>query len=379
METQYQTKLKNNLVTSLENSTIHGLSNLLKARNLITKSIWTLFLVLSLISCFYMISIKVLHYLDYPVISNIAEISEKSPEFPTVTVCVDRYQTLPNITCSFNHEICDAKNWFQKNTLCYGFNLGYIVNYSTIIPKRNPVSILKSTKPGPDCGLRLTVQTNLRYFYLYVNNHTKNIAANTAVYASKGMETNFIVKRTMSSKLAAPFSNCRQEVSFAVNSSSGIYSVKKFKYFQSVCFNFCFNSKIFNICNKTSEFEDLIEKYYTDIYLYYARLSQMYDKCVNEYFRVVHLFAEIGEHELCEKFCPIECNSIIYTIEPRFYFSNSPLDKDKAYVNIYYENFEYTLIEEIPKISSTDLFSYIGSFLGKIDCWIYIVRTFNIF
>ena len=71
----------------LSNSTMHGLSRIIKAKSWIIKFIWIVFLVSS-ICWFISYSIESLYdYLDYKVTTEIRTIYETPTIFPTVTIC----------------------------------------------------------------------------------------------------------------------------------------------------------------------------------------------------------------------------------------------------------------------------------------------------
>ena len=78
-------------------------------------------------------------------------------------------------------------------------------------------------------------------------------------------------------------------------------------------------------------------------------IIELHDRIANE-----------GIRKVCSDICPIECNSISYSITPY----SRPWQYNLIGVSIYYENFYYTSNTEIPKISSDNLFANIGGILG---------------
>ena len=67
--------------------------------------------------------------------------------------------------------------------------------------------------------------------------------------------------------------------------------------------------------------------------------------------------------------CPIECNSVTYSIASHtslIFDDDYNLYYDKAEVMIYYETHDYTLIQQVPQISPTNLFGDIGGILGLL-------------
>jgi hypothetical protein len=72
------------------NSTMHGLSRIIKTKSWIIKLIWGLFLITS-ICCFMSYSIESLYdFLDYKVTTEIRTIYETPTVFPTVVFCNSR-------------------------------------------------------------------------------------------------------------------------------------------------------------------------------------------------------------------------------------------------------------------------------------------------
>jgi hypothetical protein len=77
--------------------------------------------------------------------------------------------------------------------------------------------------------------------------------------------------------------------------------------------------------------------------------------------------------EYCLKLCPSECNFIEYETKlvPNYQLTDTAkfngkdnIDEMNVSVNIYYENLEYTRIEEIALMGPLDFLSNIGGILG---------------
>ena len=84
--------------------------------------------------------------------------------------------------------------------------------------------------------------------------------------------------------------------------------------------------------------------------------------------KVTNLTKLLGHNKFCEDICPNECNQISYTVTS-YYAINY---QSHAMVNIYYEDFTFTEISQIPKITSDSLFAMFGNIFGKIICsWFY--------
>lgn len=341
----------------IRDSTIHALPNIINTKKKLSKTIWSFFFIVSLIMCCYFTFTKVNEYFDYSVITNINTVSEIKSQFPTVTICkmYDPYVTNFIIDCRFNNSSCYI---FKKNRFCYVFNSGFELVNRTLFP----VSVENSTKIGATYGLKVTLETTFPNgrFVVYINNHSVNADNIYRKPFSKGVETNLIIKRTFIEKLSDPFSKCQREVVFTNESTQSSY-----KYFQSECFELCRYFRVANSCNFTSQLLEVKQLYFTDKIAYFDVYRSLRGNCPSEIVKESEdsLINE-GIHEVCGESCPSNCDFLYIHIEPRFILKKSLKDNNLAYLNIYYENFEYTFIKEIPMMTSEDLFGHIGGFLG---------------
>lgn len=73
-------------------------------------------------------------------------------------------------------------------------------------------------------------------------------------------------------------------------------------------------------------------------------------------------YLKLGESRVCASECPIECNSVLYTIQSRY----SVLGYNGFKLNVYFEDFEYTIIQQVPKITPFNLFGNIGGVFGLL-------------
>ena len=64
--------------------------------------------------------------------------------------------------------------------------------------------------------------------------------------------------------------------------------------------------------------------------------------------------------KVCEKYCPLECDSVSYTLLENSFRLNDSLTG----FNVYFRSLQYTLITQDPKMTIFDLFSNIGGLLG---------------
>lgn len=86
-EEKQSIKIKDRIKSIAITSTTHGVSKVVRSRRQTLKVLWLIFLLLSSSFCFYLISIAIYNYLDYPVTTKISSINVKEADFPTVAVC----------------------------------------------------------------------------------------------------------------------------------------------------------------------------------------------------------------------------------------------------------------------------------------------------
>jgi hypothetical protein len=206
--------------------------------------------------------------------------------------------------------------------------------------------------------------------------------ANEDIKISPG-KTNYItVHRTFNQKLGQPYNLCLEEpTNFSKNKTLINFLEKSGRsYSQKQCFELCFNLKYFelNPCNCTFvPWDQVFAKCYASVEMY----SKLYN--CSENFRTK--FSENSFEQKCSEYCPLECNSIEYSLST--YTLDYPVtgkisDRDKykhfdskfdTYEEvqssfyslvIYYKDLKYTLIKEEPNMVLADLVSNIGGLLG---------------
>ncbi len=364
-------------------STIHGLTHIYKSKTYLQRWIWSIFFLAGLSTVQYFVIQNIVGYTNYPVITNAYKLSEQQ-EFPYVAVCftnpVSNFPEDPK--CFYNNQICSPINFRKKNTHCYEFNRGYT---ATNDPSRTEsrltnVDVLNSTIPGINHGLRLSFKNELNLknnlLRIRVNNYKTNVNSNAYIPASFGLEIDLILSRSIVNKLDQPYSDCKKEFIFEINET-----VQSFQYFQSECFILCKELNYAKFCNLTDEFEKIKHYYFTDIIRYFE--IDLFKNCDDKSLRMAEDFIlKNGEMEVCREMCPFECNSVFYTIEPRYNFKNTPVEKNKVYINLYYSSLVTQYYEESPKFEPGDLFANIGNYFGKkfINFFEYLLqKNYNLY
>ncbi len=350
MTQSLQHKLKKKCVQALSCSTFHGVPRIISSERLFQKVFW-IAIILAMYAYFSLsILNNVLEYLKYPVVTSINMVYEKEVTFPAVTICENYY--VQENDCLFNNKQCRLA---QRSSGCYVFNRGINKSYY-------PIEIFKSAIPGRNNGLILYLYPKYEsQIELHLNNHSTDYDSKKAIYVSKGMEVNIILKRVLSSKLSSPYNNCKKDYIFEPKPLD-ILNQTSYPYFQSECFLLCKYEMRMEICK--AEFNSYFQYYFTNRGHFWDVFRKHSDDCIQKdpwlISSIQAKFDSLGANTICEKKCPIACDSMSYSIST---FINS-VKADHALVYIYYEDFFYTSIIEQPKMTFDSLIGTIGGLLG---------------
>jgi len=227
----------------------------------------------------------------------------------------------------------------------------------------------KSYTPGMHYGLKILINLEgikcdrcyLDGLRVIIHNHSVDPGyysggTKDGFTLSPGFNHEITIKRTFLSKLGLPFNDCIKNVTDLESFDSDLYrfmlTQTKYSYRQVDCFDYCMGrelNKNFNISNKIDHWHKLYKKY-------------SFDK-----FR--------GDiNNVCRPLCPMECDSIKYEMSNSFtktsddefqsLFELNASMSNVIWVNIYYENLEYTSISQVAHMDLLDLISNIGSNLS---------------
>ena len=344
--------IKKTVLDKATKSSFHGIPQLVESNHFILVNlIWLAAMVVSYIYCFVVVASNVSEFYEYPVITNINQVFSHEPEFPMVSICnVDFKFT----KCSFNRQNCPA---FITLGNCLIFNKG--INASN-----HGLPVLRSVTPGINYGLNLTLypQSTFRSnIEIYINNQSVS-NKDKVIRVSEQMETNLVINRVFVHKLGHPYSNCKTGYTFEL-SSEDRYNRTLYPYFQLVCFDLCIYEKVFKAINKTEEYFQNFQYYFTNFNKWGNTTNAHFVKYINSplYQNILRNiwndFIRLGRNKYCEDICPIECNLLTYSINSYYKSTSNPF----ATVNIYYEDFFHTDITEIPKISTEAFVSNLGN------------------
>ena len=341
--------LKKNLKAKASRCSFHGVTQLVESEHLFMKVIWFFAMLGCYFFCFFVVASNVAEFYEYPVITNINQVFSKEPEFPMVMFCNEN-----SYGCWFAGKACD--NIIQIGP-CFYFNRGKNVSHHEL-----PVS--KSVTPGINNGLYLTLyppSTFRSNIEIYINNQSVS-NKDKVIRVSEQMETNLVISKVFVHKLGHPYSNCKTGFTFKLGSEDH-YNRTLYPYFQLVCFDLCLYEKLFKAINKTDEYFQNFQYYFTNFNKWGNTTYPNYFNYINSplyqniYQNIWNDFIRLGRNKYCEDICPIECNLLTYSINSYYKSTSNPF----ATVNIYYEDFFHTDITEIPKISTEAFVSNLGN------------------
>ncbi len=375
-------KLKTKFNHLIKDLTTHGHSNIVNSSNLFRQIFWLLVVLFAWSYCSLVIVDYVFEYFEYRVVSNIDIVYENQPEFPTVQICDHNKK---NITCHFNTEPCFNESLLENSLLCTKFNAGSNLT-------GHFVEKLRSKEVGKNFALKLRLYTRDRYTFLPISiniyNHSSKLNYHNSIHVSRGMLTDLVINRVFVKRLGPPYSNCSTTVEFKSIPD-------KFSYIQIECFDVCFDEKLAEACQFIDKFLILKPYFYKNESYYKDMKTRLMHDCytrntsfinmVREKFNkegiflhldfefsifMFDLFAFLGADKACEQMCPIECNSISYSVQSHVTLLtgdvNESIGTGCTEVNIYYEKFESTIITQVSKLTHEDLFGNIGGIIGGV-------------
>jgi len=291
-------------------------------------------------------------------VTSINTVYENEAQFPSVAFCSFQRNRFSENSCFYDDQPCQKESLKSRKSNCEIFNTNKDEYF-------NPIDVLNSQIPGINHGLRLVLFPKQgTQISIFIHNQSTVLDLNKKISVSKGMEFNLVVKRVFSSKLSSPFSNCQMGYSFKPDKND-IKNQTYFPYFQSQCFVLCRFQKEMEICNRTEAFSTNFRYFFTNKYhFHYNFYNPEKENCTKQNLELINSiereFDTVGQNKICEKMCPIECNSVSYSITPYI----NALATDYSLINVYYEDFYYTKISESEKTSFDSLVGTIGGLLG---------------
>ena len=266
---------------------------------------------------------------------------------------------------------------------CFRFNSGFDLT-------GHKIPLYYSSRPGSLYGLQLLLYNpidkhdhnvyNTYGMRLFIDNQTDDMSYTRGINLHPGSATDIGIKKTIIKNLPKPYSEC-EDLSFF---SSELYDfiVRSGKmYKQKDCNNLCIQKSI----NEKCGCNQLLYERYKDLP---ACVSNNQTECS---FKQIELFEETIA-DSCIKQCPLECKSVSFEFDislSRFHSGNLLHDKDSEeesseksknnfydnfneeviadkfmFVNVYFEELKYKLIEEHESQTIVTLISNVGGTMG---------------
>jgi len=362
-QNQFNNKLRDILIAS----TSHGLPSVFRTERIGLKVMWFVLFLIGISIGLYTVRDAINSYLDFDVVTKIQSVNQISAEFPDVTFIILRNQKL-----MIKAE--EIKSTFLKckfNSLALNFN-----DFKIFQDKFGYVSYKfgsqKSYTPGKDIdtncydcdldGLRIVIHDK----YAdpgYYGGETKS-----GFTLAPGQFNEVIIKKTVSKRLGYPYNNCIKinDINSEKLENDQIYNYilkyTNYSYKQTDCFDYCIGKQMLNYLNITNRIDNWVNVL-TEFSNKSTELTNIYSKLIK---------GEITN--ICTPFCPLECDTISYDvsisstkISPKYneYLKSVNISTDNLiHLNVYYDNLEYTSIEQVSKMELQDLISNIGGNLG---------------
>jgi hypothetical protein len=288
------------------------------------------------------------------------------------------------LSCSFGTKYCCSMNftWFFHNLYgnCFTFNDG------------SNADILKITIPGHLYGLQLEIflgEPKLQTKYetndgmiVFVHNQSAPVhMLNHGVLVSTNTETNIGIKRTFLKRLPEPHGTCIENLGkhAIFNSYLFDYIVRYLNvtYSQQLCFNLCMQAIIQASCNCSNAEMPL--------FLNGPKTICMLEHDLNCMFNALGDLDQQTIDSKCMRECPLECDSIFYDTSfstatyPSLYYrrlllrnpkinstgiKSHDIAKSVLKVNIFYENLQYSSIEEVELMTADAYVAAVGGTVG---------------
>ena len=405
-------KIKEILIEIGNSSTSHGIPNIVQSKSKFLKIVWLTFSLVSTAACSYMIFKSIDNFLNFEVVTKTTLRNQLPVEFPTVSICnrspfiTDKAKSfyekdLDNIssqlkddeireyktflafnlssdekkdlglnleeliyTCTFNTLNCDYDKdftWFYDIDYgnCFKFNSGKDSS-------GNSIELKKSFQIGIDYGLSLDIFTDdIKYpeneytgLRIVIHNSTNNPSTFEGIMVPTGLVTNIAINRLFVHKQERPYTECISKIDNY--NSELVQAILKsgYKYRQYDCFLLCLQRFLIN-----------------NVSCFYPGIPNLNSTkpCLSideyeMYSNVYYGFLSIDQKEYCGPKCPLECDLVQYNTAVSHgnikVSDNSDEKNTNLTLNIYFESWSYTTIEEIPKTDLFDLIANIGGTLG---------------
>jgi hypothetical protein len=351
---------------------------------------WIILVISSGISCTYFSVKSILDYFNHDFVTVIKTINEQQVDFPAITIC--NYEsnklefTILDYMSNRNKHSSNIKiSTSIKSYSDLDYGLCYRINN-----RKNENSQFKAVYTvnsggmfyGLNLDLYIPTDDDFGQLKVYIHNqtHTPLSLFNKGYILSTGCYNYFQVQRIFEDRLEEPYNDCLDDLeSFKFNKTL-IHHIRSQGqvYARDDCIRLCTNLHYIqmNPCNCSLDSLDDILYIKCSYNLKKANLNV--SKCTDNF---IEAFQSSDPFEKCSKYCPLECdsNKLLVSLNTRELPRTGNITKGfdytefKTYENVsksffsiyvYYEDLDYTLIEQIPKIQIFDLISNVGGLFG---------------
>jgi hypothetical protein len=350
-------------------STSHGLPKIIKSETTCLKIMWLVLFLLSSSVGIYLVIQSFINYFSFDVVTSVKVFKEIPTELPAITFYILRNNkaniSLRNLVfrCKFNNLLCNISKDIRINKDKFGYisytfksqQIYFGGSYNSLQIGVN-LSDISFTKTNKLDGLRIIIhnKTDDPNFYSGISNNGFNLAP--------GLDYEISVKRIFTYKLGLPYNNCLKDVKSIGSFDSDLYRYMiqstNYSYKQTDCLNYCSGRELYNylnMTNKINRMENIIAEY-----------PQYFETMLKVYLDML----QKGIYETCFD-CPEECDSIQYDVShsstklsPQYELFNNMQIENHIFFSVYYENLQYTVIDQIAQMNEFDLISNIGGNLG---------------
>jgi len=364
-------QLRKNFSDLLATSTAYGVPKIVLSKRLFLKFFWTVFLLLSSSASVVFVKDNIDFYFEYEVITKIESIFKQPLVFPTVTFCPYNNGAFDNRSikdiisgCYFNSDDKCMKNpeeLFEKFTssfgTCYRFNSGRNLSGFSGFP------ILISTIGGRDDSLIMYLKNVSIGIQVWIHDQSSppqfdylKDYEGSMFYVPNNCHSQIGIHKIVDEKLGLPYNMCYKDVNEFPYDKTIINYIRNFTktiYKQKNCLELCYDIDYLdrNPCNCTNS---SLGNVWSDCWRKSEKKNS--SSCT---FNDRKEFFKGSVIEKCRRYCPIECDSVSYSVE----VNNLPIE-NALKLRVYYQSLKYTSITQIPKTKVFDLISNIGGTLG---------------
>jgi hypothetical protein len=272
---------------------------------------------------------------------------------------------------NLNHGQCfsfinTSSTFLARGGKINGMKLEFLLNYES--------SSLNSPKLN---GYNLDLANGLR---IWTTSAYADISYQASVDVSPAVMSNIMIKKTSVLQLPQSYSNCKA-VEANVN------------YSQNTCLFNCYLIKLKQVCNctfardpsvgpcltypqKMCHFENY-ENYVLNVSSDNQCTSTCLPMCERTYYEFVSSYLDYPSMDYLKVL--IGSPTVLSKLPNASFVTPESLKKSLLAVNIYFENFDYKQIEEIPNMSFVDFVSDFGGLLGLFVGYVYFISVFKYF